>query len=80
MSLFNNVTYLVARSGCNGISSTGSCYTYFTSTGINWADARQHCVSRGYDLATVTSKEENALMYSTLTSGTNCWIGQTIIM
>ena len=61
--------------GCHAISNGGTCYSYFTSTGINWADARLQFVSRGYDLATITSVEENTLMYSILTAGTNCWIG-----
>ena len=58
------------------ISSEGTCYSYFTTTfGINWADARLECVTRGYDLATVTSVEENTLMYNTVTIGSSCWIG-----
>ena len=61
--------------GCHAISSGGVCYSYFTSLGITWEDARLQCVSRGYDLATITSVEENTLMYSTLTAGSNCWIG-----
>ena len=61
--------------GCNAISEDGHCYTYFTSTGINWEIARLECVSRGYDIATVTSQEENTLMYNTYTSSNFCWIG-----
>ena len=32
-------------------------------------------MSRGYDIATVTSIEENTLMYSTATDSSICWIG-----
>ena len=37
--------------------------------------ARLECVSRGYDIATVTSSEQNTLMYNTRTSSSFCWIG-----
>ena len=60
--------------GCDAISSGGTCYSYFTSTGINWADARLQCIARSSDIATITSLEENSLLLS-LTSGSNCWIG-----
>ena len=33
------------------------------------------CLAWGGDLATLTSLEENTLMYSTRTAGVNCWIG-----
>ena len=62
--------------GCNAITTEGTCYRYFISTGIKWADSRAQCVSRGYDLATITSSEENALMYNiTFTTSRYCWIG-----
>ena len=66
---------IVPTFGCNVLSNDGICHAYFTSTGISWADARLECVSRGYDIATVTSSEENTLMYSIATSETTCWIG-----
>ena len=66
---------VVPTDGCNAISDDGHCYTSFTSTGINWEIARLECVSRGYDIATVTSSEENTLMYNTRTSSSFCWIG-----
>ena len=65
---------LVPSAGCDAISSRGTCYSYFTSTGINWADARLQCVSKGYDLATISSSEENTLAYNTST-GVDCWLG-----
>ena len=61
--------------GCNVLSNDGTCYSYFTNTEISWADARLECVTSGYDLATVTSSEEDTLLYSLATSGTSCWIG-----
>ena len=66
---------VVPPSGCNAVSSDGTCFTYFTSTGINWEDARLKCVSRGYDIATVTNMKENSLMYNTATASSICWIG-----
>ena len=66
--------YLVPTSGCDVISSRGTCYKYFTSTGINFADARLQCVTGGYDIASVTSEEENTLLGSLVTSS-SCWIG-----
>ena len=66
---------LVPASGCNAISDEGVCFTSFISSGINWRDARLECVSRGYDIATVTSTEENTLMYNTATDSSICWIG-----
>ena len=65
---------LVPTSGCNAISDEGVCFTSFTGSRINWGDARLECVSRGYDIATVTSTEENTLMYNTADIH-NCWIG-----
>ena len=66
--------FIVPTTGCDAISSGGTCYSHFTSTGINWVDARLQCVSRGYDIATVTSLEENTLMFN-LNPGSDCWIG-----
>ena len=67
--------FIVPTTGCGTLSNDGICYAYFTNTGISWVDARLECASRGYDIATVTSLEENTLMYSIATSGTSCWIG-----
>ena len=58
------IILIVPTTGCDVISSEGTCYSNFTSTGINWVDARLQCVSRGSDLATITSLEENTLMFS----------------
>ena len=67
--------FIVPTTGCDVISSEGTCYSYFTSTGINWADSRLQCVSRGSDLATIKSSEDNTLLYNLTTSGLFCWIG-----
>ncbi|KAI6660002.1 hypothetical protein LOD99_14343 [Oopsacas minuta] len=76
LQLYTLVNSQVPTSGCNAISNKRTCFRYFTSSGVNWADARQQCVVSGYDLATVTSTEENTLMYGTLTDSTvRCWIG-----
>ena len=65
---------IVPTSGCDAILSGGTCYKYFTSTSINFADARLQCVTGGYDIASVTSEEENTLLGS-LVTGHSCWIG-----
>ncbi|KAI6658168.1 Adhesion G-protein coupled receptor D1-like isoform X2 [Oopsacas minuta] len=65
-------------SGCDVISLKGTCFSYFRTTGtssVNWDDARTQCLSGGYDLATVTSRRENSLMYGTNTGQNRCWIG-----
>ena len=66
---------VVLTDGCDAISSDGMCFTYSTSNDIDWNDSRQECISRGYNLATVRSLEENTLMYSTVTDSDSCWIG-----
>ena len=76
LSSHTTYTHIVPTSGCDAISSGGTCYSYFTSTaGIDWADARLQCVSQGYDIATIKSSEDNTLVYNTVTSGITCWIG-----
>ncbi|KAI6647376.1 hypothetical protein LOD99_12372 [Oopsacas minuta] len=65
----------VPSSGCGGISNEGTCFRYFQSSPINWVDSRQQCLSSGYDLATISSSEENALWLSLVTGTTDCWIG-----
>ena len=67
--------FIVFITGCDVISHEKTCFSYFTSTGVNWTQARQNCLSRSYDLATVTSVEENTLLYDNLIAGKNCWIG-----
>ena len=67
--------FVAPTSGCDAISDEGTCYSYFTSSGINWQDARDMCLAWGGDLATVTSLEEKTLMYNTITAGDYCWMG-----
>ena len=66
--------FVAPTSGCDAISDEGTCYSYFTSS-INWQNARHMCLAWGGDLATVTSLEENTLMYNTMTAADSCWIG-----
>ena len=66
--------FVAPTSGCDAISDEGTCYSYFTSS-INWQNARDMCLAWGGDLATVTSLEENTLMYNTVTAADGCWIG-----
>ena len=65
---------IVPTSGCNAISEGGICYGYFSDS-LNWYGARSMCLAWGGDLATVTSLEENLLMYNTYNVGDECWIG-----
>ena len=67
--------FVAPTSGCDAISDEGICYSYFTSSAINWQDARDMCLALGRDLATVISLEENTLMYNTVTAADSCWIG-----
>ena len=69
------MSFLVPIGGCDAISEEGRCYNYFTSGGINWNNARANCQARGGDLATITSDEENNMVYSIETLTSDCWIG-----
>ena len=52
-----------------------SAYTFqFFSTPKTWSNAQSDCESRGGDLASVRSSEENAEAYA-LTGGVSTWIG-----
>ena len=65
---------IVPLIGCDAITNDGACFKYFTSFGINWRDARVECLLRGYDLASLTSSQENDLLFD-LWIDSNCWIG-----
>ena len=69
------INRLVPASGCDAITSEGICFRYFTSAGLNWAESKQECETRGYELAKVTSPEEERLMYSGVTDSGICYIG-----
>ena len=65
--------------GCNALTCEGRCITYFSSSGINWGDARANCIARGYDLVTIASYKENTLAFGTIpflwADNPFCWIG-----
>ena len=65
------------RYGCDAITDDGTCFNHFTSSGVNWENARQRCISWGYDLASVKNPQENSLLFGTRSSSssTRCWIG-----
>ncbi|KAI6655606.1 hypothetical protein LOD99_2104 [Oopsacas minuta] len=65
----------VPLTGCDAITNEGICFSYFTSSGINWTQARDECLTWGGDLATVRSEEENMLLVSTHAESNDCWIG-----
>ena len=69
------VTLLVPTSGCDVITNEGTCFKYFTSSGISWAAAKQKCEKGGYNLAKITSLEEDTLMYTGVTDSGKCQIG-----
>ena len=65
---------IVPLAGCDVISNDGACFSFFTYFAINWRDARVECLLRGYDLASLTSSQENTLLFGTGTAH-GCWIG-----
>ncbi|KAI6647380.1 Low affinity immunoglobulin epsilon Fc receptor-like [Oopsacas minuta] len=73
--IFDSNPNPVPSSGCGAISNEGTCFRYFESSLINWGDSRQQCLSSGYNLATISSSEENTLLLSIVTGSGNCWIG-----
>ena len=66
---------LVPSTGCDAISSRGSCFSYFSTSAILWSNARTACIAWGGNLATIPSAADNALILTTSTSGTTCLIG-----
>ena len=67
--------FVAPTTGCDAISDQGRCYKHFTSSAINWQDARDMCLAWGGDLATVTSLEENTMMFNSKPGVSRCWIG-----
>ena len=61
-------------SGCDAITSEGTCFKYFSVSGITWAAAKQECETGGYYLAKITSLEEETLIYEGVTDP-KCIIG-----
>ena len=70
-----DLLFIAPTSGCDAISNEGRCYNYLTSSAINWHGARNMCLALGGDLATVTSLEENTMMYNIKSGTSHCWIG-----
>jgi hypothetical protein len=54
-----------------------STYTYFTASGITWADARNRCVRAGGDLASIHSARQNADVLDATRGSSVVWIGLT---
>ena len=68
--------FLVPATGCDAITYEGHCFSYFTSSGINWFSARSECAIWGGDLATIhTSGEEDLLATIRNVNLRECWIG-----
>ena len=76
IEMITEILYFVGPiSGCDAISDQGRCYSYFISSSINWNGGSCMCHAWGGDLATVTTLEEQTLMYNTITAGDHCWLG-----
>ena len=64
------------RSGCDLITESGVCFSYFTNSPSNWTTARSRCAVWGGDLATITNSNEDALLDSIVSVPTHpIWIG-----
>ena len=61
--------------GCDAISDEGRCYNYFTRGRINWYTARARYLAQGGNLVTITSNDENNMVYNLKTLTSDCWIG-----
>ena len=69
--------------GTDFVCSTAAAPAYtFVRARRSWADARADCQSRGSDLATITTVEENAAAFAAVTAGggyinggVGTWIG-----
>ncbi|XP_038554926.1 CD209 antigen-like protein A [Micropterus salmoides] len=53
-----------------------SCY-FFSNVKKNWTLARKDCISKGADLVTIESKDEQEFLSGSLEAGQNAWIGLT---
>ena len=72
-----SILFLVPSSGCNLITNENKCFSYFSHSGINWADAGVNCQSWGGDLASIANAGENAALDYIRNTGEpgGCWIG-----
>ena len=62
--------------GC-GFTKDNYCYrSYQMDTAINWSTAQSRCEDWGGNLTSITSEEENLLIFQrTPINALNCWIG-----
>ena len=68
---------IVPKYGCDALTIDGTCFSHFTSSGVNWENARKKCTSWGYDLASLKNYQEDTLLYGTRSSSSSsgCWFG-----
>jgi hypothetical protein len=65
-----------ARAACpNGTVEwdNGHCYEAVLEPGVSWDQAQAQCVARGGHLATITSAEENAFVFSLVSGNPSFW-------
>ncbi len=51
----------------------GHCYEAVLAPGVSWDQAQAQCVARGGHLATITSAEENAFVFSLVSGNPSFW-------
>ena len=51
----------------------GHCYEAVLAQGLSWEDAQADCEARGGYLATITSAEENAFVFSLVSGDNDSW-------
>jgi len=51
----------------------GHCYEAVLAPGISWEQAEDSCVARGGHLVTITSREENAFVFSLVSADSSFW-------
>lgn len=65
-----------ARAGCPAGAvkwNNGHCYEAVLAPGVSWDQAQDDCVARGGHLATITSAEENAFVFSLVSGNPSFW-------
>jgi len=53
--------------------TNGHCYEAVLAPGVSWDQAQAQCVARGGHLATITSAEENAFVFSSVSGNPSFW-------
>ena len=75
-TFIENINYFFLL-GCDLVTRDGKCFSYFSSTALDWFDARARCQSWGGELASITSGVE--VIALRLAGGPfptrYCWIG-----